>query len=98
MGNAVRIGDAISCGDHIAVGSSEVFINSLPVATQNKKTTLGHGCWPPTTLKGPWSSTVFVNGVPVAIKDKTQIEPHRCGKKKHDGTVISGSPDVSIEA
>lgn len=97
MGNAARIGDTISCGDHTAVGSSDVFVNNLPIVTQTEKSTLGHGCWPPTVLSGPWSTTVFVNNVPVAVKNKTKIEPHRCGKKKHDGIIISGSSNVSIE-
>lgn len=97
MGNAVRIGDAVSCGDHMAAGSSNVFVNNLPIVTQTEKTTVGHGCWPATVLAGPWSTTVFVNNVVIAIKGKTQIQPHRCSKRKHDGVVNSGSSNVSIE-
>ena len=97
MGNVARIGDDISCGDHIKSGSGNVFANGMPVTTQASKSTLGHECFPPTDLAGPWSSTVFVNNAPVAIKGKTQIVIHKCGKKWHGGTVSSGAGTVSIE-
>ena len=47
-----RIGDPISCGDFIAEGSSDVFIEDLPVALQGHATT-GHSDFPPTSLDGP---------------------------------------------
>jgi uncharacterized Zn-binding protein involved in type VI secretion len=97
MGNVVRIGDSVSCGDHSASGSSNVFANGLPVTHQGQRTTTGHGCFPPTVFIGAWSSTVFVNNQPVALKGKTKIQPHRCGKRAHDGVASSSSPDVSIE-
>lgn len=97
MGNVVRLGDSVSCGDHSATGSSNVFANGMPVTHQGKKTTTGHGCFPPTVFVGPFSNTVFVNNQPVALKGKTKIVPHRCGKKSHDGVASSASPDVSIE-
>lgn len=97
MSNTVRIGDNVSCGDHSAAGSGNVFANGLPITHQGKKTTTGHGCFPPTVFIGPWSSTVFVNNQPVALKGKTKIQIHRCGKSKHDGVASSASPDVHIE-
>ncbi len=97
MGNVVRIGDSVSCGDHSASGSGNVFCNGMPVTHQGQRTTTGHGCFPPTVFTGSWSSTVFGNNQPVALKGKTKIQPHRCGKKSHDGVASSGSPDVSIE-
>ena len=96
-GNVVRVGDKVSCGDHSAVGSSNVFANGMPITHEGKKTTLGHGCFSPTVFIGPWSTTVFVNNQPVALKDKTKIKPHKCKKKLHGGIASSGSPDVYIE-
>jgi uncharacterized Zn-binding protein involved in type VI secretion len=97
MSNTVRIGDNVSCGDHAASGSENVFANNLPITHAGKKFTTGHGCFPPTVFLGPWSKTVFVNNQPVALKGKTKILPHRCGKKIHDGEASSASPDVHIE-
>lgn len=97
MGNVVRIGDSVSCGDHAAQGSSNVYIGGMPVVTNGAKRTTGHGCFPPTVFVGPWSSTVFVNNEPVAIKGKTRIATHRCGKSSHNGVASTGSDTVSIE-
>ena len=97
MGNVVCIGDSISCGDHTAEGSSNVFAANMPITTAAKKTTTGHGCFPPTVLIGPFSSTVFVNGSPVALKGKAKIQTHRCGNASHDGVVTTAAATVSIE-
>lgn len=97
MSNTVRIGDSVSCGDHAAEGSGNVFANGLPVTHAGKKRTTGHGCFPPTVFSGGWSSTVFVNNQVVALKGKTAIAPHRCGKSVHGGVASSASPDVHIE-
>jgi uncharacterized Zn-binding protein involved in type VI secretion len=97
MSNTVRIGDSVSCGDHAAEGSSNVFANGLPITHAGKKKTTGHGCFPPTVFSGGWSSTVFVNNQVVALKGKTAITPHRCGSKAHSGVASSASPDVHIE-
>jgi uncharacterized Zn-binding protein involved in type VI secretion len=97
MGNVVRIGDRVDCGDVSAQGSSNVFANGMPIVHQGKKTTTGHGCFPPTVFIGPWTSTVFVNSNAVAIKGKTKIQPHRCGRSEHDGKVVSGAATVSFE-
>lgn len=96
-GNVVRIADKVSCGDHSAQGSSDVFADNMPITHQGARKTTGHGCWLPTVFAGPWSKTVFVNNQPVALKGKTKIIPHKCGKKVHPGTASTGSPTVSIE-
>jgi len=97
MGNVVRIGDSVTCGDHAAEGSPNVFANGMPITHQGKKKTTGHDCFPPTVFIGPWTSTVFVNNKTVALKGKTKIQPHRCGKRTHDGTASSGAATVSFE-
>lgn len=97
-GAVVRVGDSVSCGDHAAEGSSNVFMDGMPVVHKGKKATTGHGCFPPTVFNGPWSSTVFVNGQPVAIKSVTKIVPHRCGKKSHDGVAVTGSGTCFADA
>lgn len=96
-GNVVRIGDSVSCGDHSAAGSSNVFANGMPITHAGAKETTGHGCYPPTVFVGGWSSTVFVNNQPVALKDVTQIATHCCGIPCHSGVAVTGSPDISIE-
>lgn len=96
MGNVIRIGDDVSCGDHSAEGSPDVFANGMPITAGGAATT-GHGCFPPTIFIGPWSTTVFVNNQPVVIKDKTKIAPHRCGDSVHDGIASSGAGTVYIE-
>jgi uncharacterized Zn-binding protein involved in type VI secretion len=97
MGNVVRIGDKVSCGDHSATGSSDVFANNLPITHEGRRTTVGHACFPPTIFITGFSSTVFVNNQPVALKDQTNIKPHRCSGTPHGGIAIEGSPDVYIE-
>lgn len=47
MPKAARIGDPFTCGDFIAQGSPNVFVNSIPFARWHDATT-GRGCWPPT--------------------------------------------------
>lgn len=96
-GNVVRIGDKVSCGDNSAQGSGNVYANGMPITHSGKKTTTGHGCFPPTVFLGPWTNTVFVNNQPVALKDKTKIKPHRCGKKSHDGVAVTGASTVYFE-
>lgn len=97
MGNVARLGDSISCGDHIAAGSSDVLADGMPITTSDTPSTTGHGCFPPTTLVGPWSTSVFVNGARVALLG-TNIAGHKCGKKAHAGSVSSSAGTVWIEA
>jgi len=96
-GNVVRIGDNVSCGDHAAVGSADVFAGGQPISTQKDRETTGHGCFPPTVFIGPWSNTVFVNNSPVVLKGKTKIRRHCCGDRCHDGVASTGAATVSIE-
>ncbi len=98
MGNVVRIGDSVTCGDHSAEGSSNVFAGGMPIATKGKPSTTGHGCFPPSKFIGPFTSTVFVNGQPVVLKNKTKIQAHCCGKSCHDGTASTAAATVSFEA
>lgn len=96
MGNVVRVGDTVSCGDHAAEGSANVFANGMPIAHKGKHTTTGHGCFPPSVFISGLSNTVFVNNSPVVLKGAS-IQPHRCGKAVHSGDAVVSSPDVSIE-
>ena len=97
MGNVVRIGDSVSCGDHAGSGSGNVFAGGMPITTQQNPETTGHGCFPSTVFIGPFSSTVFVNNAPVVLKDKTKIATHCCGQSCHDGIASTGADTVSIE-
>lgn len=97
-GNTVRIGDTVSCGDHAAAGSPNVFANGLPVSHGGARATTGHGCFHPTVFAGPFSTTVFVNSQPVVLRGRTQIVAHRCGKAVHGGTAVTGSLDVYVES
>lgn len=97
MTEVVRLGDSVSCGDHSAEGSINVFANWLPITHEAKKRTTGHGCFHPTVFAGGWSSTVFINNSLVALKGITNIVPHRCGKSHHGGVASTGSPDVFVE-
>jgi uncharacterized Zn-binding protein involved in type VI secretion len=98
MGNVIRVGDNVSCGDHAAGGSSNVFANGMPITTQGTPSTTGHGCFPPSVFVGGWSTTVFVNGNAVALSGITSIAPHRCGKSVHSGIASSGAATVHIES
>ena len=97
-GGIARIGDKVSCGDHAAEGSGDVFMDGMPVVHRGKRATTGHGCFPPTVFKGPWSKTVFVNGHPVAIKNVTKIVPHRCKRNTHDGVLTTSSDTCFADA
>lgn len=96
-GNVVRIGDDISCGDHVATGSGDVFANGMPITHQGIKDTTGHACFPGTVLLGPWSRTVYVNNNLIPLKGKTTIVPHTCGDSTHGGIVTSGASSVFVE-
>ncbi len=89
----VRQGDPISCGDRVATGSKDVFVNNKPMVRRRDRTT-GHG-WPSVLLIPVFSSTVFCNNKPIALVGKTRIPTH-CKSKSgcHSGVVSDGSPDV----
>lgn len=97
MTNAARIGDPLDCGDNIAQGSGNVFINNKP-AVRVGDATMGHGCWPPTAIAAG-AGTVFINNIP-AVKVGDPIVPHTCVAPPfptHGGAVAAGSGDVFIE-
>lgn len=96
-GNVVRIGDNVSCGDHAAQGSGDVFANKLGIAHKGKKKTTGHGKFAPTEFLGPYSKTVFVNNQPVVLKGITEIVPHDKKKQHIKSKASTASPNVSIE-
>ncbi len=96
MGNVVRIGDSVSCGDHAADGSPNTFAGGMPITHSGVPATTGHGCFPPSVFVGPWTSTVFVNNNPVALVG-TSINSHRCGTSSHGGAASSSASTVSFE-
>lgn len=91
MPSVARVGDPFTCGDFVAQGSTNVFINSLPCAYDTAETT-GHGCFNANHVVAKHAS-VFVNGKPIAIVGDSN-EPHRCDGDPHTGTISQGSPDV----
>jgi uncharacterized Zn-binding protein involved in type VI secretion len=98
MGNVVRIGDKVSCGDFSADGASTVFANNIAITTKGHPTTTGHDGYPPTVFISNFTSTVFVENQPVAIKGSTKIKVHCKKSSCHDGTASSSSSNVSAEA
>lgn len=93
MPAAVRIGDNISCGDHVAMGSPNVFIENKPAGRQTDMTT-GHGCFFPTRL-ATGAATVYVNNLALAVVGLTQIIPHACVVvPPHPGTSVTGAATV----
>lgn len=97
MPAAARIGDPLGCGDFIAQGSSDFFINGKPVALLGHATT-GHGCFIASTLIPPVASTFFVNGKAAAFVG-TMNNPHPCPSVPigpHSAPVAAGSPDFII--
>lgn len=90
-----RLGDPISCGDVMAEGSGDVFVNGMPFSRVMKDKTAGH-CFVPTQIASG-SPTVFVNNIPAA-RVTDPIVPHTCPPVPvtHGGAVANGSPDVFI--
>jgi uncharacterized Zn-binding protein involved in type VI secretion len=97
MGNVVRKGDSVSCGDKSAEGASTVFANNIPITTKGHPKTTGHDGWPSTVFISGFTSTVFVENQPVVIKGKTKIQVHCKKKSCHDGVASSSSSNVSAE-
>lgn len=94
MPSAARIGDPISCSDHVAQGSSDVFFDNLPAARIGDPTT-GHGCFPETRLAEGNSSEVFANGILISLVGNHNVS-HRCGITSHNGALTECSPTVFI--
>ena len=97
MPAAARIADPISCGDIIAEGSGNVFVNGIPFTRINVDNTAGH-CYNPTPIASG-SPNVFVNGIAAARVDDP-IVPHTCRPipATHGGTIANGSPDVFVNS
>jgi uncharacterized Zn-binding protein involved in type VI secretion len=90
MPAAVRIGDPFSCGDTMAQGSGNVFVNGLAWARRGVDLTAGHGCFPAVPVYSA-SKNVFVNGIPA---DRVGDPILHCCNGCHAGVAIAGSPDV----
>jgi len=101
MSSAVaRIGDPISCGDTIAQGSGDVFVNNIPAVRLGDMTIghtpPGHTLYPPTPIING-SGSVFVNNLPLArFGDAiaTHTDPGHPSSHPHAGTISVGSSDV----
>jgi len=86
--------------DTVGSGSSDVFVNGVPMARIGDFTTghtsPGHGFYPGVPIIGG-AGSVFANNLPVAAKgDKHAVhcDPPHPSPDCHDGTLIEGSPDV----
>jgi uncharacterized Zn-binding protein involved in type VI secretion len=89
MGSIIRAGDPISCGDIMANGSTNVFINGLGVTRIGIDLTAGHCFSPVPVIAG--STSVFVNGVGIA-RMGDPIQNHCCPDHGcHDGFCVGGS-------
>lgn len=93
MPAAIRIGDPISCGDTMAQGSGNVFVNGIPFSRRGIDLTAGH-CYPPVPIIAA-SPNVFVNSAN-ADRVGDPIPPHCCGDSCHSGNAAAGSPDVFV--
>lgn len=90
----VRIGDPVSCGDVIAQGSGNCFINGLP-ASRLGDMSAGH-CFNPSPIVES-ASTVYFNNK-LAAKVGNHIAGHTCGDDSHPGGAVSvGSPNCFVE-
>lgn len=100
MTSIARVGDRFACKDAIAVGSSDVFANNLPVARLGDATT-GHGCNVPTKITVPVSANVFVNNIAVASLNYSMNFLHSCSGvgvpgRDHTTKVSSASSNVFV--
>ncbi len=94
MPAAARIGDPIDCGDTLAQGSGNVFINGIPATRVGPDLSSGHIStenFPPVPV-AMGSSTVRINGFPAARVGDPMISHH----PPLIPTIIVGSPDVVI--
>lgn len=89
MPAATRINDPISCGDQMAAGSPNVFVNNIPLCRERVDATAGSCGRPPTTIQTA-SPNVYANGIPASrVGDPINGHPH-------GGNVAAGSPNVFI--
>jgi uncharacterized Zn-binding protein involved in type VI secretion len=89
---ACRIGDPVSCGDVVAQGSPDVFVNGIPWTRVDLDKTAGH-CWRATTLISG-ESTVKINNKDAGVAGSPIFHGGCPDTSSHGGTVGPGSPDV----
>lgn len=89
----VRLGDPTSCGDVIARGSGNCFVNGLPVARLGD-VTAGH-CYNSTPIIQSASTVYFNNKLAAMVGN--QIQNHTCGTSTHGGFITVGSPNCFVE-
>ena len=92
MPAACRIGDTVSCGDTVAQGSPNVFVNGIPWTRVGPDLTAGH-CWRATKLLNG-ASTVKINGSNAGFVGSTIFHGGCPNTSSHGGSVTVGSPDV----
>lgn len=93
MPAACRVGDPMTCGDTMANGSPNVFVNNIAVSRLGIDLTAGH-CFPPVPVVSA-SPNVFINGI--AVDRVGDPHPgHCCLDVCHGGSVAAGSPNVFI--
>lgn len=86
-----RVGDSISCGDSLAMGSGNVFANNIPICRVGVDLTHGH-CYPPVPIISG-SNNVFINNIPVdRVGDPIPV--HCCNNNCHSGNISFGSSNV----
>ena len=78
--NCANIGTPTNCGDEMAEGSPNVFVDGTPLSRRTDKTA-GH-CFPPTPISGDFSPTVIVNGLNAGRLNAT-CDSHCCGPPCH---------------
>lgn len=101
MPAAIRIGDPVSCGDVMAQGSGNVFVNGIPFTRIQVDNTAGH-CYGPTPVSSG-SPDVFVNqtqGGAAATRNGDPIVVHTCPPipASHGGNMTGGSPTVFVNS
>lgn len=96
MAEIARLGDPFSCGDTVAVGSGNVFVNGMP-ATRVGDATAGHACGPVTT-NAEGSGTVFINNMPVTRKGDALAAHGTCLGPPHIGTITVASPNIFADS
>jgi uncharacterized Zn-binding protein involved in type VI secretion len=96
MPAAARIGDPVSCGDTVAQGSPDVFVNGVPWTRADLDLTAGH-CWSATKLISG-ASTVFVNDKNAGFVGSPIFHGGCPDTSSHGGSVAVGSPDVFAES
>jgi uncharacterized Zn-binding protein involved in type VI secretion len=87
-----RLSDTFQCGDIIAAGSGNVFVNNMPMARLSDMS-MGHGPFIPLPITSG-SGSVFVNFLPIA--HITDLHPPHCAPNVgcHPAFIAVGSGNV----